>query len=120
MFNFIIIRAEDASRSIYIGFKSQDMLCGWRFGILGSALRDGNSAEMLRGEEQQESFVACLYYSVFNLLYGGGWVCSAGDALDQAEREHIFHSGCSGADWDPWVLVLFAFRCEHRKHAPTS
>lgn len=37
----------------------------------GSALRDGNSAEMLRSEEQQGSFVACLYYSVFNLLEGG-------------------------------------------------
>lgn len=55
-------------------FKSQDVLYGWRCGILGSALRDGSSAEMLRSEEQQESFVACLYYSVFNLLYGGGSV----------------------------------------------
>lgn len=68
------------------------MLCGWRLGILGSALRDGNSAEMLRSEEQQGRFVACLDYSVFNLLYEGR-VCSAGDDLDQAECEHIFHSG---------------------------
>lgn len=45
---------------------------------MGSALRGGNSAEMLRSEEQQESFVACLYYSGFNLLCGGG-LCSAGD-----------------------------------------
>lgn len=34
----------------------------WNFG------GGGNSAEMLRSEEQQESFGACLYYSVFNLL----------------------------------------------------
>lgn len=72
-------------------FKSQDVLYGWRCGILGSALCDGSSAEMLRSEEQQESFVACLYYSVFNLLYGG--VCSAGD---QAKCERIFHSGGVG------------------------
>lgn len=64
---------------------------------------------MLRREEQQESLVVCLYDSVFNFLYGG--VCSAGDALDQA--------GCEGPV-DPWFLVLFAFRCEYRKHAPTS
>lgn len=44
----------------------------WEF--WGSALRGGNSAEMLRSEEQQGNFVACLYYSVFNLLYGRGSV----------------------------------------------
>lgn len=64
------------------------MLYGWRFGILGSALRGGNSAEMLRSEEQQESFIGCLYYSVFNVLYEGGFY-SAGDCLDQAKCEHI-------------------------------
>lgn len=61
-----------------------------------------------------ESFVGCLHYSVFHLLHEGGsvlwemvWIKRSVSTSFPLE---VWGTCWSGADWDPWFLVLLAFQ----------